>query len=64
MEEAFIPDEENFRKLKVVLNDKEEETKMEFLNKLNVVIKIGMFIKDIVDKTDINMAFSLYDRFE
>ena len=64
MEEAFIPDEENFRKLKVVLKDKEEETKMEFLDKLNVIIKIGLFIKDIVDKTDINMAFSLYDRFE
>jgi len=62
-EKSFIPEEKNVRLLKVNLNKKDEEAKMKFLEKLKIISAVSKFIKSVVDETEINMAFNLYDMF-
>ena len=64
MEKAFIPEEKNIKFLKVNLKDKDEISQKEFVDQLEIISSISKFITAIVDETEINMAFNLYDMFE
>ena len=64
LEEAQLPEEENYRQLKVDLVGKEEGVRERFVAKISEVTAIAGFITDTVDASDSKMAFSLYDRFK